>query len=943
MLLATAPKLTGMNSPSSRWFSYQGVGLLLSILLAQAVVALELHVAPDGNDKWSGALRRPNPAHTDGPLATLGGARDVIRKLRHSGSLTEPITVVIADGTYHVTNALELSAADSGSAQAPITYAAAVGAHPIFSGGREIRGWRPSSNGMWCARIPEVAAGQWYFEQLWVNDRRATRARTPNQFWYYLRDVEEEVLGPSGNHASKEARQTLGLRSDAFREVSSLSEAETRDLNLVIYHNWDVTRRFVDRIDAEAERIVTSGERMKPWNPVRRDSHFILENALRFLDTPGEWFLARDGTLYYYPRSDEDMTKVCVVAPVAERFVQMRGDPATGKFVEYITFKGLGFEHAQWLTPPGGFEPAQAAATIEAVVMADGARHIAFEDCAVRHIGTYAFWMRQGCTSNSIQHCLIEDLGAGGVRIGEMNLPKSRAGETGANKIDNNIIRSGGRIFPCAVGVWIGFSPDNQITHNEIADLFYTGLSVGWRWGYDESNCKRNNISNNHVHHLGWGLLSDMGGIYTLGPSEGTVIRGNVFHDIYAYSYGGWGLYTDEGSSGILLEDNLVYNTKTGGFHQHYGKENVVRNNIFANATEQQLQVTRVEDHLSFTFERNLVYWTNASPALAGPWQDNRQLSRSNCYWNAGGHPVDFVHHSLETWQATPVNSPKTSDSATNRPAWIGTGREKGSVVANPLFVDPARGDFRLRPGSPAAKVGFVPFDYSSVGVYGEAAWTALARVVNYPPLQIAPPPAFNPVRTGFEREAVGSPPHGFEIHVDGHGDSIQITDETAATGKQSLKFTDAPGLRQIWMPHLCLRTEVKSGRARSSFAMRCEAGANVNYEWRDWSQAEYYTGPQLRWRDGKLLLSGKSVMELPPGQWVRFDVSAAVGDGNPGQWDLKVSVAGQPPREWKDLRCVTPKFKTLTWIGFTSDADSSSVFYLDDLALDADGTPKER
>jgi hypothetical protein len=197
-------------------------------------------------------------------------------------------------------------------------------------------------------------------------------------------------------------------------------------------------------------------------------------------------------------------------------------------------------------------------------------------------------------------------------------------------------------------------SGKNRVAHNLIRDGYYTGISVGWTWGYRESPARENVVEFNHVHTIGQGMLSDMGGIYTLGPQPGTVVRGNYFHDIVSYDYGGWGLYTDEGSSGIVLENNLVARCKSAGFHQHYGKDNIVRNNVFAWNREHSLMRSREEEHNSFTFERNLVV-ADSGALLGSSWSNSHFTIDRNGYWdtrhgaNAGAY--QFAGMNMAQWK----------------------------------------------------------------------------------------------------------------------------------------------------------------------------------------------------------------------------------------------------------------------------------------------------
>lgn len=632
------------------------------------------------NAKWFGAvllscvaIAAAEVTVTVGPRGDAKSVEEGLEKLRAKRKEGDSARLLIS-GTQYLTKPITLTEKDSNTSIEGLEKGATL------SGGRVLKGFKKGQGNLWELEIPEVKEGNWYFRQLFVNGERRQRARTPNTGYFRI-----DGASPKGKP---------GLFKFAPGQIKE-SWAEQGDVEVIAYIAWTDYHMFIRKVDEAANVVTLSGDP----HPVIQESNaqYFIENAPDGLDAPGEWYLDRKaGVLKYWPRASEDMAKVEIVAPALEELVTVRGNADAKKAAQKIIFRNLTFTTTDYPLGPNGSNDAQAAVGVRGDVLFEFAKNCLIEDCAFSQLGGYAVEIGRGGQGIRVRRCEVVDGGTGGVRIGETTKRDDPFDANHSNEVSDCELHKLGRIFAPAIGVFILQTGTNLVSHNRIHDLYYTAVSVGWNWGYQETPCRANIVEFNHMHDIGQGRLSDMGAVYTLGIQRGTVIRNNLIHDVNAFTYGGWGLYTDEGSTDILLENNVVYRCKSAGFHQHYGRDNIVRNNIFAFGKEHQLMRTREEPHNSFTFEKNIVYF-DSGDLLGSNWSNEKFVTDHNVYFDARtGSKVTFKGATLEQWQAR--------------------GHDKSSLIADPLFVDVAKNDFQLRQESPALRLGFKPIDLSTVG-----------------------------------------------------------------------------------------------------------------------------------------------------------------------------------------------------------------------------------
>ena len=878
----------------------------------------------------------------DGEIRSPAAALEKVRALRSEGKIPAGRAAVVrfAPGTYFLEKELEVASAD-----APIDFIGAKGCRTVFSGGRRLEPFKAGADGIWRCKVPEGLV----FEQLWVNGRRAQIARHPNKFYnYILASADEDVDPLTGKIANLRHR---GFFTDpkGIACLAGLPQDELEQAVIHVWWAWDDEFQRPIHVDAAKGYVILR-------RPVGRDffkwpkwcTRFTVENCRTALDAPGEWFLDRKkGEVLYVPLPGEKAEDSCAIAPALGRIAFVHDSKGT-------TFRDISFEHNGWTIGPGHFAR-QSAFNSTSALEVSNATDVAFVNCRIAHTANYGLWFNEGTHDSSVRHTLFEDLGAGGVRIGQRRWTEKSPPESLVSGIvvDDNIIHSGGHVFAAGTGVFITYARNCRVTHNEICDLYYSGICCGWCWGYAAAPNRDNELSWNHIHHLGKGVLSDMGFIYTLGDSRGTVVMGNHGHDMFSYGYtgsGGTGLYPDEGSRGILWTSNLVHHTKTSALSQHYGKENRFCNNIFAFSTKTNSSVAgrwRVEKHTSLICSNNVFVWSgkDGRTAWRGPGK---------------GRPApvhDLVFGSNLWWSPDPISTNAFNGGTWEK--WRADGMDEGSVIADPLFMDWPNGDWRLKPESPALKIGFKPWDYTLAGVRKEdPSWRAKAEAVVPAPYEVAPVPPENPGRrslsTGFEALRPGTYPDGL-FNGKGSGRKfgyVMASTRDHRTGKQALEIRDFEGLVPRHFPHFYQHFKIISGTFRLKFSLKCDKKADLTCEWREWTKnaanGQYADGPFFRVSDGTLIVSarrrgadGRIVRvalkfdNYAPGKWHDLEFVLHTPKTGTPTWDFAITDEEGVRREEKGLLYLHRECALPDWIGFLSNADCETVSFIDDYSYE--------
>ena len=571
----------------------------ICILCSHWLLAGEIWISPKGSDFNDGTRQSPK--------ATLTSALRQAREWRRTedNRIQGGITIYMEGGTYAFHEPVFIRPEDSGTKESPTTIRSVGDEKVILSGGISINGWKKQGK-VWVADVPVFNGRPLDFRQLWVNGKKAVRARDVEDFEKMNRicsvDEKNEILYVPA----------VSIR----RLIDNKGNLKAKYAEMVLHQMWCVANLRIRSVEVQGDSAAIrfhqpesriQFEHLWPRPMVTTDGHnsaFYLTNARELQDVPGEWYHDMDARkVYYYPREGEKMQEAEVIVPAVETLVRVEG--TVDRPVCHIRFEKITFSYTTWMRPSEkGHVPLQAGMYLTdgyridpkmqrnylnhpldnqgwlgrpaAAVRVVAAKQIDFERCRFEHLGSTGLDYEEAVQGGVVRGCLFRDIAGNGLLVGsfspaahETHLPYDPADrrEVCTQQHINNcyFTEIGNEDWGC-LAIAAGYVGDVNIEHNEISEVPYSGISLGWGWT-QTVNCMRNNrVHANLIHHYAKHMY-DVAGIYTLGSQPKSYVTENCVHSIYKPGYvhdpNHWFyLYTDEGSSFITVRDNWTEGEK---------------------------------------------------------------------------------------------------------------------------------------------------------------------------------------------------------------------------------------------------------------------------------------------------------------------------------------------------------------------------------------------
>jgi hypothetical protein len=699
------------------------------------------YVSASGSDR--------NPGTAAAPFATLDRARLALRTFKRP-PMTGPIVVQVGEGTYRLDKTLDFSAEDSGIESSYVLFTAARGAKVTLSGARKLEvGWKPYKDGILMAELPAASRGKFDFSQLFVNGKRQTRARFPNRddskpgrsgYIFPKGKIPDSLRDPRPGADDDMTFSGGAPRGVLFDPASFTSKRWARPEEAVIhiYQGWGWGNmqwrlKAVD-YDAKALWFGDGGFQMgAKWfeDPakIEQESRFYVENVFEELDAPGEWYLdAKAGILYFMPELGMDMSQAVVEAPVLETLVRFAGTQDNP--VQHIALEGFRMTQtastfladydvpslSDWAIHRGG------------TVFMDGTRNCAVRGCWFDAVGGNAVFINNYNRKAEVSGCKFTETGDSAVclvgTVGTTN--GTRRAFPYECTVSNNLVHDCGVFGKQIAGVYISRAKRITASHNTITNMPRAGICIGdgtWGGHVIEFNLIHDSCreTGDHGPFNAWGRekfwsLTQSHSGYSIGRSleagdvkidamEPVIVRNNFFEE-----KSGWGLDMDDGASNYEITNNI---SKGVSMKLREGAYRIVHNNIWVDSVMAPcFHVGNENNHDRYfhnitVMAKDDVYSFIAPPAR-GPWLEEID---NNCLFSASGKFTARIS------QIRGENGPERGARRVDLEGWRALGFDKNSVFADPLFVDPSRNDYRVKPESPALKVGFKNFEMGTWGI----------------------------------------------------------------------------------------------------------------------------------------------------------------------------------------------------------------------------------